>query len=237
MQSIYQLSLLFLFCLSSISLAAQVDITIQEETRSMDKGSANALILKLPNTSYKKVNKLWGKYVRNFKGKTKYNRKINEYFSDDATVKEMSDNTIDITAKIYNRSDESTELAVWFNLGVVYLSSSEYPDRYVIAEKLLYDFGLLVSADIIEAQIETEEKQLVAYTDQLKSIQQAKLAEENNIKKQQEIIRKAETSIQESEKTIEQNITEQTKQKEIISEQQKLLEELKQKLNEVRKRK
>lgn len=229
--------LLLVCLLISSSLFAQIDLTVKEETRSMQNGSANALVLPLPNTSYKKVNKLWSKYVRNFKGKSKYNKKINEHFSDNATIPDMSDNTVDIIARVEDKGEQGTEITVWYNLGVIYLSSEEYPERYLIGEKLLYNFGLLVSADIIEAQIEEEEKQLVTYTDEFKELQKAKTKEESNIEKQKEIILKAQQSIKNSEKTIEENIAAQAAQQNTIEEQQKLIEEMKRKLKEVQRKK
>ena len=64
--------------------------------------------------------------IKNFKGKLKYNRKIDEYFSDNAEIKDMSENAVDIISKVYDNGAEGTTVAIWFNLGVTYLSSEKY---------------------------------------------------------------------------------------------------------------
>lgn len=224
----------FLLVFSS-SLFAQIELKVQEGTRSTSEGAANALILQLPNTSYKQVNKLWGKYIKDYKGKTKYDRKTNEYFTDDAEVKDMSNNTVDITAKVNDKGEQGTELVVWFNLGVTYLSATEYPERYAIGEKIVRDFGLLVSADLIEEQLKIEEKKLVDYNEELKKLAQKKTAEDNNIKKQKENIAKAEESIKTSENVIAENAKEQDVQKTTIKEQEVLIEDIKRKLKTINK--
>ena len=77
---------LILLSVACTTMFAQDDFEFKvlEENRTMTKGSANALVVNLPNTSYKEVNKLWSKYLKNFKGKIKYDRKAQEYFSDNA---------------------------------------------------------------------------------------------------------------------------------------------------------
>lgn len=230
-------SIFILFTIAYTTTLAQTDFEFKvlEENRSMTKGNANALIVNLPNTSYKQVNKLWNKYLKNFKGKTKYNRKINEYFSDNAEIKEMSENAVDITSKVYDNGAEGTTVAVWFNLGVTYLSAEKYPERYPSGEKILKDFSLLVSADMIAAQLKEEEKRLENMNDTLTSLEKMKIQSENNISKQKDIITKAEASIVQSEKGIEDNLDNQGKQKLNIKEQEKVIETIKRKLKAVQK--
>jgi hypothetical protein len=230
-------SIFILFTIASTTTFAQTDFEFKvlEENRSMTKGNANALIVNLPNTSYKQVNKLWSKYLKNFKGKTKYNRKIDEYFSDNAEIKDMSENAVDIISKVYDNGAEGTTVAVWFNLGVTYLSSEKYPERYPSGEKILKDFSFLVSADMIAAQLKEEEKILVNMNDTLKSLEKAKIQSETNISKQKEIITKAEASIVQSEKDIDNNLDSQDKQKLSIKDQEKAIEIIKRKLKTVQK--
>lgn len=226
-----------LFALSYTTAFAQssFEFKVMEETRAMTKGSANALIVNLPNTSYKKVNKMWSRYLKNFRGKTKYNRKANEYFSDNAEITAMSENAVDIISKVYDNGEEGTTVAVWFNLGVTYLSASKYPERYAAGEKILKDFSLLVSADMIAAQLKEEEKELEEMKDNLQDLEKKKAAEDANITKQKQNIIKAEASIVQSEKTIEKNVADQGAQKVDIKEQEKIIETIKRKLKTVQK--
>ncbi len=235
MKTIVSIFILLTIAYSTAFSQTNFEFKVLEENRSMSKGNANALIVNLPNTSYKQVNKLWNKYIKNFKGKLKYNRKIDEYFSDNAEVKDMSENAVDIISKVYDNGAEGTTVAIWFNLGVTYLSAEKYPERYPSGEKILKDFSLLVSADMIAAQLKEEEKRLENMNDTLKSLEKAKVQSEANITKQKEIITKAEASIVKSEKDIEGNLDNQGKQKLNIKEQEKVIETIKRKLKTIQK--
>lgn len=235
MKSIVSIFILFTIAYTTTFAQTDFEFKVLEENRSMSKGNANALIVNLPNTSYKQVNKLWNKYLKNFKGKMKYNRKIDEYFSDNAEIKDMSENAVDIISKIYDNGTEGTTIAIWFNLGVTYLSAEKHPERYPSGEKILKDFSLLISADIIAAQLKEEEKRLESMNDTLKSLEKDNAQSENNMTKQKEIIAKAEASIARSEKDIEENLGLQGKQKLNIKEQEKVIETIKRKLKTVQK--
>lgn len=236
MKLLLQFILLVLIAYSDSFAQTSFEFKVLEENRSMTKGNANALIINLPNTSYKKVSKLWSKYLKNFRGKIKYNRKVNEYFSDNAEIKDMSENTVDITSKVYDNGAEGTSIAIWFNLGVTYLSSKEFPERYVLGEKVLKDFSLLVSADMIAAQLKEEEKKLESMKETLKDLEKQQTNSEDNIAKQKEIIKKAEESIVQSNKDIEESIAAQTQEKLHIKDQEKLIETIQRKLKSVQKK-
>ncbi len=235
MKVIITILVLMTIAYTTVIAQSEFEFKVLEENRAMTKGSANALIVHLPNTTYKKVNKLWSKYLRNFRGKMKYNRKRKEYFVDNAELKEMSDNAVDITSKIQDNGTEGTTVVVWFNLGVTYLSSDQYPERYLVGAKLLKEFSLLASADMIAEQLKEEEKLLATMKDTYEDLEKDKASEENNITKQKQTIIKAEASIATSERKIEENLEAQEKQKLSIKEQEKIVEQVKRKLKMVQK--
>lgn len=217
------------------TLYAQGEPQIEEATKSMSKGSFNALVVDLPQSSYKKAQKMWKKYSKNLRGKLKYDRKADEYFLDNAEIKDISENSIDITAQIYQKGENGSEMTVWFNLGVTYLSSEEHPERFAVAHAILSDFSLLVSADWLKERLKEEEKTLDGMNSELNDLENIKLDEEKNIQKQEEIIAKAEESIKNSENTIEKNVDDQAKQGTVISDQEKVIEGIKKKLKKLEK--
>ncbi|MFK7796466.1 MAG: hypothetical protein AB8E82_03355 [Aureispira sp.] len=229
--------ILILLTLSFTTLLAQdeFEFKVVEESRDMTKGTANALVVNLPNTNYKEVNKLWSKYLKSFRGRLKYNRRVGEYFSDNAEIKEMSDNAVDIISRVYDNGGEGTTIAVWFNLGVTYLSASKYPERYSVGEKILKDFSLLVSEDMIEAQLKEEEKEWSNMQSILKGYEKDQSSAESNIVKQKDIIAKAKASITASEKDVENSLANQEEQKGLLKEQAKVIETIKRKLKAVKK--
>ncbi|MCH2046271.1 MAG: hypothetical protein MK212_19305 [Saprospiraceae bacterium] len=224
--------LFFLFSVSSSW--AQIQATIKEETRSMSKGSFNCLILDLPGTNVKDVAKAWQKYIKSYKGKTKFDRKSDEYITDDAEIKNMSDNTVDITAKIVTKGDVGCELVVWYNLGVTYLSSNEYADRYPAGEAVLQGFTKEVSLELIEAELKDEEKKLKELGDELKKMEKEQEDLEKDIENYKQTITEMEQKIKDTETGIEENKTSQETKKTEMSDQTKVIEEVKQRLESVK---
>lgn len=229
-----QLTLLFFLFLIVPSIA-QDELKITEEGRSMAQGSANALVMYIPKASSKLVKKHWGKYAKGFKGKLKYNGKVGEYFLDNAEIKTMSDNMLDVTAKIYDKGASGAELAVWFNFGITYLSSEAEPQRYAAAEVFLKDFHKLIEADLIKLQLKDEKKKLIKMKKAQKKLEKEKKAADKKVEKQKKAILKAEKLIDESEQKIEENLKKQEKQNEEISTQETLINDIKAKLKNTSK--
>lgn len=212
----------------------QIDTPIQEETKSNSKGSFNCLTMELPGTTGKSVNKAWGKYIKKYKGKTKFDRKMNEHVTDDASLKDMSDNTVDIIAKIDDRGADGTVLSVWFNLGVSYLSSKDYPERYPAGEKILKDFANIVSADMIEAELKEAEKKLKELEDLLKKQEKEEAQRTKDIEDYKATIKKMEENIVTAEGDIKKSEEEQGNTKLTIDEQKKVIDEIQKRLDSVK---
>jgi len=222
---------IYLFLFSALifntTLVAQNDFTIREETTALSSGSFNALVLELDGKNQKLVAKAWKKFAKRYKGKTKYNRKSNEYFSDEATVQNLSDNTVDIYTKI-SEQEEKTFVYVAFNLGVTYLSSAQFPERYPIGQKVVTDFGYYVSADLFAAQIKAEEKQLRREKRDVKKI-------ENKRKKYERKIEKAKRDIEKNEKQLEQSKDSLLKESQEVETIENSLSEQKEALKQAKK--
>lgn len=212
----------------------QIETPIKEETRSCSYGSFNALVMELKGVSAKEANKAWDKHIKAFKGKTKYDRKINEYFSDDATIKDMSDNNVDVIAKIEERGTEGSVIIVWFNLGVTYLSSKDYPERYPAGEKILKDYARILSADMIQAELDSAKKLLKDYEDNLKRLEKEKAQQLKNIEDYKATIKKMEESIVVAEEEIKKSDEAQGTAKLTIDEQKKIIEDIQKRLDSVK---
>lgn len=212
----------------------QIDSPIKEETKSNSKGSFNCLTMELPGTSGKEVSKTWGKYIKKLKGKTKFDRKLNEQVTDDATIKDMSDNTVDIIFKMEERGSEGTAISVWFNLGVSYLSSNDHPERYPAGEKILKDFANLVSADMIEEELKAAEKKLKELEDLLKKQEKEEAQRTKDIADYQATIKKMEDNIVTAEGDIKKSVEDQANSKLTIDEQKKIIDEIQKRLDSVK---
>lgn len=227
------LTLFALLTLASTSWG-QIDSPVKEETKANSKGSFNALTMDLPGTTSKGVQKAWGKFIKKLKGKTKFDRKVNEYIADDATIKDMSDNTVDIIMKIEERGQDGTAISVWFNLGASYLSSKDYAERYPAGEKILKQFANLVSADMIEEELKEAEKTLKELEDLLKKQEKEEAQRIKDIETYRATIKKMEESILTAEGDIKKSEEDQGNTTLTIEEQKKIVDDIQKRLDSVK---
>lgn len=195
---------------TAVMSQAQVQATMHEEVRAMSKGSYNCIVLDLPGTTVKGIEQAWKSFSKDYKGKTDFDKKLGEFFTDEAVIKEMSDNNVDMYVKIVQKGETATEMAIWYNLGVTYLSSAEYPTRYPAAEKMLKSFVKLVSLEMIETELKDNEKKLKDLESQLKDLEKSKAQREADIVKYQATIAEMQANIQKAEADITKNVADQS---------------------------
>lgn len=205
---------------------AQIKTTVKEEVRSNSKGAFACLVMECPATSSDKVKDVWDQFVKEFKGKTKNDSKNKEIFTDDATIKEMSENSVDIYAKIEDKGDKGSEISVWFNLGATYVSQKEFPKQFEVANRIMEKFSKKLSADLLADQLKEEEKSLKKMEDDLKDLEKDEKKAKKDIEDAKEQIKKAEENIKKSEEEIKTKVEEQGKKKAEIDTQKKKVSEL-----------
>jgi hypothetical protein len=220
------------------SLFAQLpdfEFKVTEETQSMSQGSANSLVVSWPKASEKTVAKNWKSYAKKFKGKLSYDKNQGEYFLDNAELKEMSENQVDVRAKISQNGD-GVQMIVWFNLGVTYLSSKDHAERYPAAETFLRKFDLMIYAELMKEQLKVEEKKKKLMNKELKKIEKAQEKEKKKIEKQQKTIEKAQKAIDDYEKVIEEQELAKDKQASEIEYQSQLIDKINSKIKEAKQK-
>lgn len=200
---------------------------ISEQTRSMSLGTNNALVLEIPKSQEKFVNKLWKKYVENFyDSKTKWNRKTDEWLSDNASIVGLGGaNTVDIYG-VAVQQGENVSMTMWVDLGGAFLSSSSHPDRYTEAEKILMRFGLEVTRESIKLELKEEEKKQKKLANKMKKLKKANEKYHRNIEKAKEAIAKAEAGIV-------QNVKDQENATKEIELQRVAVDNVRKKLNDL----
>jgi len=218
------------------SLFAQLpdfEFKVTEETQSMSQGAENSLVVSWPKASEKIVAKNWKSYAKKFKGKLSYDKNQGEYFLDNAELKEMSENNVDVRAKISQKGD-GVQMIVWFNLGVTYLSSQEHGERYPAAETFLRKFDLMIYAELMKEQLKVEEKKKKLMSKELKKIEKAQEKEKKKTDKQKKTIEKAQKAIDDSEKVIEDQEVAKEKQTSEIEYQDQLIDKINAKIKEAK---
>ena len=209
--------------LSQALSAQSVDVSIREESRAFSVGTHNAYVLSLPNTNKKDVNKAWQSFMKDYKGKTKAG-KGGEIFTDDATIQTISPNTIDIYAQAFETTN-GTELAVWYNVGLDYLSSAKYPEQTAAGNIVLQKFATVMEAQMLQAQVKEHEKTLKTFESDLKKLEKEKTSKDKEISNYQNIIKKQEDNIRKAESEISNNLEKQEAKKDEIKKQKQLIED------------
>lgn len=218
----------FLLSVLVIAIISQFGYSqITERNVKMSQGTQSALVLNIPDTEAKLVGRLWQSYMKDFyDSKPKFDRKADEWFSDDAKIVAIgSGNTVDVYANT-EKAGNGTDLTMWINLGGTFLSSSNHPDRFTEAEKMLMRFALEVARETTRMEMEAEEKEMKKMESELRKLKVA------NDRYHKEIAR-AEEAIKRAKANIEQNVIDQEDMVSKIDGQSKTIEAVRQRLNEL----
>ncbi|MEM9885145.1 MAG: hypothetical protein AAF849_04575 [Bacteroidota bacterium] len=213
--------LLIIFSFVSCSLFAQIN----EAQQVLNGTEQHAFSLVLPKTDQKTVEKAWMKFIKEYKGKTKADKKSGVIFTDNADLEDMSNNTVDVYAQVVPNGD-ATVLTVWYNLGGAYLNSEMHADKVGVGKDLINTFALTVSRAAIEEMLAAEEASLKDLQKEQEKLEKEKKDYENEIAK-------CEQKIKEAKQNIEKNETAQASQAEKIAAQQKEVDVVKEKLKKV----
>lgn len=221
------LVILFLFTFTFSYLTAQEQLRVMEAPKTMSEGINNSLVIDLWNVDQKTAEKEWRSYVNKFKGKTKRERKMKHWFTDDARIKTISANTVDIYAWFEeNKKNKVTTATFWFNLGGAYVSSQLDPAQYGAAVKFLLDFKN--SLDLVEAEdvLDVQEKLLKDLEKDLDDL-------EKDNKDYHKKIEDAQKLIAEMEQKIQKNLKDQEAKRVEIDTQRKMVESAKKKVKTI----
>lgn len=210
---------IFLFLISFTALSGQ----ISEQEKSMSVGVYNSLTLELPDSSRKFVENLWKKYLKQFKGKTRRNKKAKEYFTENGNL--VGIGNVNMYSHL-SGSKTSTDLTIWIDLGDDYLNSYTHSEQYTEAEKILMRFALEVTREKIRIELEEEEKRLSKLNKALKKLERAN----DNYHRD---IRVAEEKIKKAEKNIIENEVSQEETRASIEQQKAAVEAVKKRLSDI----
>ena len=202
----------------------QSAISVEERTVAIDGVSRNSLTVTIPGGNTDDIIKAWKKQLKDLKGKVSDKTII---FGDDCRSKEMGDNTFDIYSLVEEATENGVRLVVAFDLGGAYLSTADHPERYPAGEKIVYDFAVEQTKEVVRGEIEAATKSLDGFEKDLGGLAKDKAGFEKDIADY-------EKKIQEAKLAIEKNVNSQmVKQKEIDG-MKAVLKDLDAKLKSVR---
>jgi hypothetical protein len=198
-------------------LSAQVEYTLDEETRAMSQGVENAFILSVQTDDVRLVESLWKDYLKDYDAKPKKVRGGDELLADDADIPGVgAGNTVDVYATFEGSGDE-TEIVVWFNLGGAYLNSMDHPSRVEDGRRFLERFVIEISRELIREEMKAEEGRLKDLEKELDNLEKEKSKLLDDIAEAEETIRRAQAAIADNEEA-------QLARQRDIEEQKKVIE-------------
>ena len=185
---------------------------VSESPKVMSLGTNNALTIPLSGISSDDTEKLWKKYIDQYDGSIKWNKKAKEYFVDNASIPSVSESTVDLYAKAEGVGSD-VNFSVWIDMGGAFLTSITQPEKFSAASEILSGFYREVEKFKTEQKWEAEEKKLKSLSSDMKDIIRDRESDEKDIKK-------AEAKIAELKAKIMENLkTQATKQSEIDAQQ------------------
>ncbi|MBK9213930.1 MAG: hypothetical protein IPO14_13570 [Saprospiraceae bacterium] len=221
MKNVSKCLLLAIIMLTSFTSFGQA----RETMREMSQGIQNALILEVSPSTEKMAKNTWEDYIKKF-GKTKRNKKFDEWFTDNASVTSINETgSTDIYMQI-NQAGNTTTFYLFADAGAGFISKEKGVAQYTGASKFLYDFGVVYRKAIVNDDLKKEKEKKEDLDDQKK-----KLIRTNE--KLHKEITEAKELISENEKKIEQNIKDQEKNKMDIEGQIKIIDGVMKKLSEI----
>ena len=201
---------------------------VQEGLMLMSQGSQNAFYTDFENARAKDIEDLWTQYAKDLNGKTGKVKKTDEYLTDDATIKDMSANTVDVYA-LAKQEGDNVRFVLWFNLGGAYLNSRDHPAQIAAGYRILSEFTRVVEIDRLEKVIKEQESLLKQMGKDLSGFEKDQAGLEKDIADY-------EKKIEEAREGIRQAQARQETQRQAIKDEEKRLQELQDQLKSMKKK-
>jgi peptidoglycan hydrolase CwlO-like protein len=205
-------SLLLLF--GAIGLFAQPKVNVSEEPVAMSMGTEMAYGITLADADLGDAEKVLKKYLKEFKGKWSGSAK-SEIMLDDATIRAMSDNTVDVYIKMYEASKDVRFLAA-FDLGGAFVSAENFPDEAEVAMGLVKDFAMDYYKERTEQELDAAEDMLKDLEKELDGLIKDKDKMKKDIGSSERDIDRARQDISENEADQDRKRAEIETQKDVI---------------------
>jgi len=195
---------LILTGLTGFTSLAQADLEnysfnpeLKESSRLMSKGEMNSYSVIIDGVSKKDIEKSWQKYMKECDSKCKWDKGTKEFLANDAEIKGISDNTIDVYSQLLE-SNNRVELVVWMDLGGGFLTSRDHAERAKAGEAFLMNFATDMEKKRIDDFRKNEEDKLGKMEKDLKNLQKDKGKLEKSIEDYQKKIEEAKQKIAEN---------------------------------------
>lgn len=214
-------TLLLFLLLYAGHLFSQQEIILTEEIQNYLIGNKNSIVVTIPYGEATMIEKQLKREMKSWDGSFYVNR--GEYTVVQGKISLLGSGTINSYAKIKSGQDEYIRVVFTFDLGGVFLSSSEHAAQFKSMGEKIREFAKETSVKCLEEQISKEKEKLSFTKKNLKMLEKEKTKLTQDINQYKEFIIAA-------EKNLETNIKNQSKTFESI-------QQLESKIDEIEKRK
>ncbi len=222
-----KITLLAAAALVATTISAQQKIKVNESSERIGGGSNNALVTTIYQATPDEIEKELKSLMRD------YNAKVSSqdggWFGDNAVIKAMGNNTVDMYAKWEKVKDGETKVIIAFDLGGAFMSSSKHGDQFRIAKDIVENFANKTTKEAMAGLVKAEEKKFDKLNDQQKDLEKDKKNLEDDIVNYKQKIDDYNAKIKKAEDDIKANGKSQEDKKKEIEAQQKVLEAAKDK--------
>ncbi|WP_320814894.1 hypothetical protein [Flavobacterium sp.] len=187
--------LLFSLFVSSVGFAQNMET--KEVRKNMSKGNQPGIEIIIPHISEDNLEDAIKKVTKKFKGDREKIKRSNEIYLDDALIKEISENTIDIH-QIIEKEGTGLRYTVFFNLGGAFLDSKLNAKKFAYAEEIVNRIALKASEIRIDDILKEEQDKLEDFEDDQKKLVKEKDNATEDIQDARDLIAKREKEIQDN---------------------------------------
>lgn len=205
-----------LLALLSSTLGFSQEVVTQAVTKTMSKGAQPGIAVFIPKISDDNLEDAIKEVTKPYDGKQRKIKRSNETYIDDATINEISSNTIDIHQTI-EKGDDGYTYTAFFNLGGVFLDNAYSPEKFSYAVDLVKRIAEKAVANKNEDVLKSENKTLDNLEDDKKKLEKNIDKDTRDIQDAKDVIAKREREIEGTKKQIENKTIEIEKQRQFIN--------------------
>jgi len=198
------------------------EIKVKEDKEKVNGAINSVLTVMIYEADENAVEKAWKNLMKDYNAKVSIK---DGFFADNALIKELSENTVDIYA-FSKKMDEGIKFVVGVDLGGIFVSSAK-PAAYKVMENIVKKFAVDVSKNAVQEKINAAEKEQKKLENSYNNL----VTENENLHKN---IEDYKNKIFQAEKDIEKNLKDQESAKIAVESQKYAVEQVKKKMDGIK---
>ena len=200
--------------LTPVFTSAQIYVDVVQDSVPMSKGRYHAYSLTLSNATVEDAESILREAFKSYKAKVSGNYKT-EVFFDDAKIKALSENTVDVYVRVYQASTD-VKVDAFFDLGGIFLNPKTHPEQSKLAEQMMRDYAIRYKRFQVQQELAEQEKLLTEREKELENLIKDKENMEKTIASSERDIEKTRQSIASNDMDQQRKRAEIETQKDVI---------------------